>query len=105
MPNRLKLVDELQELIDSAESSDRDTGVVLLDLERFSFLNETMGYEPGTELLNAVGRRLVQFCKDLDKEQQGIVGRFGADEFACLIPGIHDKDMLEEIVAMESKRA
>jgi diguanylate cyclase (GGDEF)-like protein len=99
LPNRLKLVDELQEMIDSAESSDRDTAVVLLDLERFSFLTETMGYESGTELLNAVGRRLVQFSKDLDKEQQGVVGRFGADEFACLIPGVHDKDMLEEIVA------
>jgi len=98
LPNRLKLVDELQALIDQAESFDRDTAVVLLDLERFSFLNETMGYEPGTELLNAVGRRLVQFCKDLDKEQQGVVGRFGADEFACLIPGVHDKDMLDEIV-------
>jgi len=49
--------------------------------------------------LNAAGRRLVQFCKDLDEEQQGIVGRFGADEFACVIPGIHDKDMLEEVVA------
>lgn len=99
LPNKLKLVDELQAQIDGAESSDRDTAVVLLDLDRFSFLNETMGYDSGTELLNAIGRRLVNFCRDLDKEQQGIVGRFGADEFACLIPGIHDKDMLEEIVA------
>jgi len=99
LPNRLKLVDELQGLIENVESSDRDTAVVLLDLERFSFLNETMGYESGTELLNAVGRRLVLFCKDLDEEQRGIVGRFGADEFACLIPGVQDKDMLEEIVA------
>ena len=99
LPNRLKLVDELQELIENRASSGRDTAVVLLDLERFSFLNETMGYDSGTELLNAVGRRLVQFCKDLDEEQQGIVGRFGADEFACVIPGIHNKDMLEEVVA------
>jgi diguanylate cyclase (GGDEF)-like protein len=99
LPNRLKLVDDLQELIENAASSDRDTAVVLLDLERFSFLNETMGYDSGTELLNAVGRRLVQFCKDLDEECEGVVGRFGADEFACLIPGIHDKDMLEEVVA------
>lgn len=98
LPNKLKLVDELQALIDNTESTDKDTAVVLLDLERFSFLNETMGYDSGTELLNAVGRRLVNFCKDLNKEQQCIVGRFGADEFACLIPRIHGKDMLEEIV-------
>jgi diguanylate cyclase (GGDEF)-like protein len=99
LPNRLKLVDDLQGLIEKTESPDRDSAVVLLDLERFSFLNETMGYESGTELLKAVGRRLVQFCSDLDQQQECIVGRFGADEFACLIPGIQDKDMLEEIVA------
>ena len=98
LPNRLKVVDELQRLIENAESSEKDTAVVLLDLDRFSFLNETMGYDSGTELLNALGRRLVQFSKDLDAEKQGIVGRFGADEFACLIAGVHDKDMLQEIV-------
>ena len=98
LPNRLKLVDELQGLIESAERTGTDTAVVLLDLERFSFLNETMGYDSGTELLNAVGRRLEKFCLDLDAEQQGIVGRFGADEFACLIPGIRDREQLEEIV-------
>ncbi len=98
LPNRLKLVDELQGLIDNGESTDTDTAVILLDVERFSFLNETMGYDSGTELLNAVGRRLCKYCMDLDGESQGIVGRFGADEFACLIPGIQDKEMLEEIV-------
>ena len=97
MPNRLKLIDELQRLIDTAESSDRDTAVVLLDLERFSFLNETMGYDPGTELLNAFGKRLVQFSEDLDREQKGIVGRFGADEFACLISGIDGNETLDAV--------
>ena len=98
LPNRLQLVNELQGLIENAGSSDTQTAVVLLDIERFSFLNETMGYDSGTELLNAVGRRLAQFCLDLDEEQKGIVGRFGADEFACLIPGIDIKETLEEIV-------
>lgn len=98
LPNRLKLVDELQALIENAESSDRDTAVVLFDIDRFSFLNETMGYDSATELLHEVGKRLVQFSKDLDAEKPGMVGRFGADEFACLIAGVHDKDMLKNIV-------
>ena len=98
LPNRLKLTDELEELIEAGESSGNDTAVVLLDIERFSFLNETMGYDSGTELLNAVGRRLAQYCKDLDEEQPGVVGRFGADEFACLIPGIQDEEKLQEVV-------
>ena len=50
LPNRLMLLDELQLLIDDADSPDSNTAVVLLDIERFSFLNETMGYESGTAL-------------------------------------------------------
>lgn len=88
LPNRLKLMDELQLLIDSADSADTNTATVLLDIERFSFLNETMGYDSGTELLASIGKRLVRACKDLPHKHQSIVGRFGADEFACLIPGI-----------------
>lgn len=98
LPNRLKLMDELQLLIDDAESPDANTAVVLLDIERFSFLNETMGYDAGTELLCAVGKRLVRSCKDLKHVHKSIVGRFGADEFACLIPGVDDSEQLNEFV-------
>jgi len=99
LPNKLKLVDEFQSMIDQAHPSDTDSAVVLLDLERFSFLNETMGYDSGTELLSAVGGRLLQFVERLDAHVSSIVGRFGADEFACLIAGIRNSDALEEIVS------
>ena len=98
LPNQLKLVDELQAYIDSEEITDTETAVILIDIERFSFLNETMGYDSGTELLNAVGRRLAQGCADLGGELSGCVGRFGADEFACLVRGIENKDMLRQVV-------
>lgn len=98
LPNRLKLLDELQLLVDASADSNLQTAVVLLDIDRFSFLNETMGYKSGTELLGAIGKRLVRTCQDLPDAQQSIVGRFGADEFACLVPGIKDNNELEEIV-------
>lgn len=98
LPNRLKLLDELQLLIDPPDSSSLQTAVLLLDIDRFSFLNETMGYESGTELLGAIGKRLVRACQDLPQEQESIVGRFGADEFACLIPGIEGRNVLEDFV-------
>jgi diguanylate cyclase (GGDEF)-like protein len=98
LPNRLKILDELQLLIDDADSPDANTAVVLLDIERFSFLNETMGYEAGTELLGAIGKRLVRACSDFKHVHTSIVGRFGADEFACLIPGVEDNDALNEFV-------
>ena len=98
LPNRLKLMDELQELIDSADSSDCETAVVLLDIQRFSFLNETMGYESGTELLKAIGKRLVAAVENLSSDERCVVGRFGADEFACLLPSVENDKVLVEAV-------
>lgn len=98
LPNRLKLLDELQMLIDSAESSDLNTTVLLLDIDRFSFLNETMGYDSGTELLASIGKRLVRACRDLPNGQRSVVGRFGADEFACLMPAVEDDETLAQFV-------
>jgi diguanylate cyclase (GGDEF)-like protein len=95
LPNRLKLLDELQLQIDELRSPDLDNGVILFDIDRFSFINETMGYDCGTELLSAFGKRLIQACRDLSHEQQSVVGRFGADEFACLLPGVEGPDALK----------
>lgn len=95
LPNRLKLLDELQHMIDATESPDLDNGVILFDIDRFSFINETMGYDSGTELLSAFGKRLISACRELPDEQQSIVGRFGADEFACLVPGLAGADELK----------
>ena len=48
LPNQWLLLDELQALIDKSEDGVGDLMVVLLDIDRFSFLNETMGYDAGT---------------------------------------------------------
>ena len=94
LPNQLLLIEELKNLINAAEDSEGDTVVVLLDVDRFSFINETMGYESGTELLRSIGNRLSRtFAEDCDGEQ-AVVGRFGADEFAVLLPGVEtDSDI------------
>ncbi|MFQ5547083.1 MAG: EAL domain-containing protein [Woeseia sp.] len=98
MPNRLKLIDHLQFMIDNAGGSEGDTAIVLLDIERFSFLNETMGYESGTELLKAVGTRLKDMLDSREDRYKPVAGRFGADEFACLVPAITGRDALEKLV-------
>jgi diguanylate cyclase (GGDEF)-like protein len=98
MPNRLKLLDHLQFMIDSAEGSEGDTAVVLLDIERFSFLNETMGYDSGTELLQSIGNRLKKMLAERKDRYKAVVGRFGADEFACLIPALADDEAMQKFV-------
>jgi diguanylate cyclase len=95
-PNRLKLTDELQAMMDAG--SDGNTAIVLLDIERFSFLNETMGYESGTAVLRAIASRLARTLETRLGERRTVVGRFGADEFACLIAGVRDEAELQELV-------
>ena len=96
LPNRLKLIDELHQLIETSPSSDK-TVVLLLDIERFSFLNETMGYESGTTILRAIANRLGHTLADQFEGKRTVVGRFGADEFACLLPAIKETENLDEL--------
>ncbi len=98
LPNRIKLLDHLQFMIDNAEGSDGETAVVLFDIERFSFLNETIGYDVGTELLQSIGSRLNETLDSRKDRYKSVVGRFGSDEFACLIPAIPNEDSLQELV-------
>jgi len=90
LPNQILLLDELQAMIDKSEDSNGDSVVVLLDIERFSFLNETMGYDAGTELLRSVGNRLSRALCEERKGSRAVIGRFGADEFAVLMPGVEN---------------
>jgi diguanylate cyclase (GGDEF)-like protein len=53
-----------------------------------------MGYESGTELLRSVADRLRRICCAEQAGQSGTVGRFGADEFAILMPGIESESAL-----------
>ena len=97
LPNHLLLIDELKNLISAAEDTEGDTAVVLLDIDRFSFVNETMGYEAGTELLRSVGNRLSRTFVEDSKRDGPIVGRFGADEFAVLLPGVESESDIREL--------
>ena len=100
LPNQLLLIEELKNLISTAEDVEGDTVVVLLDIDRFSFINETMGYESGTELLRSVGNRLSRTFVEENRGEKVIVGRFGADEFAVLVPGIESDTDIRDLAEM-----
>ena len=100
LPNQLLLLEELKALIEKAEDTDGDTVVVLIDIDRFSFINETMGYEAGTELLRSIGNRLSRTFCDVDGQRMAVVGRFGADEFAVIVPGIENDAEIRELAEL-----
>jgi len=97
LPNKLLLLDEFQAMIDKSEDTCGDSVLVLLDIDRFSFLNETMGFDAGTELLRSIGNRLSRALCEEQKGSRAVVGRFGADEFAVLMPGVENDTAIREL--------
>ena len=100
LPNQLLLIEELKTLIEKAEESDGDTVAVLIDIDRFSSINETMGYDAGTELLRSIANRLCRTFCDEEGHRMAVVGRFGADEFAILVPGIENDGEIKELAEL-----
>ena len=84
LPNRV----HFRESIEAALGEDAAAGfaVVLLDLDRFKEINDTLGHDIGDELLRAVGGRIAAAVRPGDT-----VARLGGDEFALLLPGIADR--------------
>jgi diguanylate cyclase (GGDEF)-like protein len=64
-----------------AMSGDRGVAVMLIDLDRFKEVNDTLGHQQGDRLLQHVSRRIANAVGD-----EGIVARLGGDEFAVLLP-------------------
>jgi diguanylate cyclase (GGDEF)-like protein len=87
LPNRAMFSDRLQEIIAQASmgqgSDGTPFGVMMMDLDRFKFVNDTLGHPIGDMLLCEVAQRL----RDTLADRPGLVARLGGDEFAVLLPG------------------
>jgi diguanylate cyclase (GGDEF)-like protein len=88
LPNRSALTETLQEALDDAQRELRPTAVMLLDLDDFKAINDTLGHELGDLVIQRVARRLDQAIAASD--QDAILARIGGDEFGVLVPGSHD---------------
>jgi diguanylate cyclase (GGDEF)-like protein len=79
--NRRALEERLAAEISRSLRHQLHTSVLLLDLDRFKVVNDTMGHAAGDRLLIQVARILRQQCRALD-----VVGRLGGDEFLVILP-------------------
>ena len=81
LPNRLQLKERLSYHLKIAEREKKTLIFMMLDLNRFKEINDTLGHHIGDHLLIEVGKRLKNSLRNIDT-----VARLGGDEFGILLP-------------------
>ena len=92
LPNRVLLDDRLEQTIIHAERDAQRFAVLVLDLDRFKFINDSLGHRAGDELLNQVARRLQGVVSKVDT-----VARVGGDEFVLLLGSAAERAEAERV--------
>ncbi len=80
LPNRILLDDRLAQAMARANRDGTSFAVLVIDLDRFKQINDSLGHRAGDAVLDQVSRRLLSVIRDIDT-----VARTGGDEFVMLI--------------------
>jgi diguanylate cyclase (GGDEF)-like protein len=91
-PNRVLFHDRVTQAINLSQRDKSKFAIILLDLDHFKEINDTLGHLNGDRLLKLVGMRLEVVIRKSDT-----LARFGGDEFAILLPGITDESVVESV--------
>ncbi|MEO8361563.1 MAG: diguanylate cyclase, partial [Vicinamibacteria bacterium] len=87
LPNRALFVDRAAAALARARRDDSTVGVLLLDIDRFKNVNDSLGHDAGDQLIFRSAERLREVLRGSDT-----VARLGGDEFAVLLPGLKSED-------------
>lgn len=85
LANRAELLAEITRAVSASQRSARSTAVLMMDLDRFKAVNDTLGHAAGDELLIAAARRLNEVVRAGD-----LVARLGGDEFVVVMRELAD---------------
>lgn len=88
LPNRILLQDRLHHAMDHSDRCGDPFWIAFLDLDRFKFINDTLGHKIGDLFLIEISTRLEQTIRDTDT-----VARFGGDEFILILQGQMDENL------------
>ncbi len=111
LPNRRQLVWRMERALEQARRFDHHCALLLIDLDRFKVINDTLGHAAGDELLVEVSRRLRGCVRHSDQLTEGgletmgnrahkaleAVGRLGGDEFVALLPEVTTDQEAERV--------
>ncbi|MBA4502688.1 bifunctional diguanylate cyclase/phosphodiesterase [Marinobacterium marinum] len=94
LPNRRLIRERTKQAISRARQRNEKVALVIIDLDRFKNVNDTLGHGAGDTLLQRMAQRL-------SSEMRGgaILSRIGGDEFVALLPSAEPQDNLEALVA------
>ena len=93
LANRHRMGKRLHATLTAYQSAKRCCAIMMIDLDRFKQVNDTLGHPAGDELLKQVAQRLLRVVTDKNCE----IGRLGGDEFQIILPDIDDRGRLGEI--------
>ncbi len=92
LPNRELMFDRLRQSIGYAKRSGRSVAVMMIDLDGFKMINDTLGHAAGDQLLVETARRLRGCVRESDT-----VARLGGDEFAIIFVEMEDVGDIERV--------
>ena len=95
LPNRSLFYDRIYHGLARARRSNSRVALMLLDIDRFKIINDSLGHEAGDILLKIIAMRLNEGVRDMDT-----VARLGGDEFVIVLEGIQD---LDDVVFVANK--
>ena len=95
LPNRNLLHERVASVINDNKQSGHGFVLMLMDLDRFKDINDTLGHEVGDHVLKKIGPQLNQALDDVDFT----LARLGGDEFAILAPSVTDREQLENLAS------
>ena len=90
--NRYQMARRLEKTVAAFQVQKRACAVMLIDLDRFKQVNDTLGHPAGDALLKQVADRLVRAVGDREK-----IGRLGGDEFQIILPDEDDRGTLGDL--------
>lgn len=93
LSNRHRMEKRLESTLSAYKSASRSCALLMLDLDRFKQVNDSMGHQAGDQLLKMVADRIERVIGD-----KGEIGRLGGDEFQVMLPDYDDRGQLGELV-------
>ena len=113
LPNRRQLIWRAERALEHGRRLGHQVALLLIDLDRFKIINDTLGHGAGDELLMEVARRLRSCVRHSDQVTESsieslgarshrsleAVGRLGGDEFVALLPEVADERDAERVAA------